>query len=174
MFFLTGMTLLRSRSLSSHMHAGDMDEILRMVAPDAAVSLVPLQVHGHLCGRPCAVGLTLIAVHRTDEQWAVTVNLGPKCTDVHVDNGTTAGVVIRPSKGQELRSTDAYNAECCILGCEMQRQAGSTYIIHFRVELEVGETEHPRRRMRCSSGLARRSIARTRVLVSSGLKGLVR
>jgi predicted ester cyclase len=31
-----------------HMQAGDVDEILRMTTPDAAVALVPLQVHGSM------------------------------------------------------------------------------------------------------------------------------
>jgi predicted ester cyclase len=31
-----------------HMQAGDVDEILRMAAPDAAATLVPLQVHGSM------------------------------------------------------------------------------------------------------------------------------
>jgi ketosteroid isomerase-like protein len=33
-----------------HMQLGDVDEILRMVTPDAAVSLIPLQVHGAMTG----------------------------------------------------------------------------------------------------------------------------
>jgi predicted ester cyclase len=33
-----------------HMQAGDVDEILRMATPDAAVALVPLQVHGSMAG----------------------------------------------------------------------------------------------------------------------------
>jgi steroid delta-isomerase-like uncharacterized protein len=37
-----------AREFFDHMQAGDVDEILHMVTPDAAVSLVPLRVHGSM------------------------------------------------------------------------------------------------------------------------------
>ena len=37
-----------AREFFDHMQAGDVDEILHMMTPDAAVALVPLQVHGSM------------------------------------------------------------------------------------------------------------------------------
>jgi steroid delta-isomerase-like uncharacterized protein len=37
-----------------HMQTGDVDEILRMVTPDAVVSLIPLQVHGTMAAEGAA------------------------------------------------------------------------------------------------------------------------
>lgn len=40
-----------AREFFDHMQAADVDEILRMMTPDAAVSLVPLQVHGSMAAK---------------------------------------------------------------------------------------------------------------------------
>jgi len=37
-----------AREFFDHMQAGDVDEILSMLTPDAAVSLVPLSKHGSM------------------------------------------------------------------------------------------------------------------------------
>src|SRR2546430_2457795 len=43
-----------ARQFFDHMQAADVDEILCMVTPDAAVSLAPLQVHGSMVAEGAA------------------------------------------------------------------------------------------------------------------------